>query len=234
MRYRFLLVPILVTALAAPASAGIIFGKKPKVVPEKRVPELLLIVKNDGDENKRYDAVEELREYDAKQFPEIVPVLIDVLTNDKKPAVRSEAAQTLSKLRPPSKVVADALEQARDKDPSFRVRTQARHSLLSYHWVEWWYGDPSKVKKEGTLAPTTKEPPLAPPVVATPMPPIPPMPTQAPPLVIVPTTRLKPKPDPTYTPPLAPVIVTPPAPVIPPSPLPPRPLLQGPDLGPQQ
>src|SRR5262249_17925055 len=53
MRYRLLLIPVLVTALASTAPAGIIFGKKPKTPPEKRVPELVVILKTDGDESKR-------------------------------------------------------------------------------------------------------------------------------------------------------------------------------------
>ena len=221
MRYRVLLVPLLVAGIASSASAGIIFGKKPKVVPEKRVPELLSILLSDGDENKRYDAVAELREYDTKQFPQIVPTLIEVLMNDKKPSVRSEAAQTLAKLRPVSEQVALALKQARDKDPSLRVRMQARSSLLSYEWSLGWWSDRGKLKPEVQPGPTLHEPPLAAPAT--------------------PVTLLKPKQDP---PPPAPVIVTPPAPVVPTppgtvQPLPkgvPLPLPsgeeKGPDLGP--
>ena len=59
MRYRLLLVPVLLTGLAAPVPAGIIFGKKPKMPPEKRVPELLVVLKTDGDESKRVEAAEE-------------------------------------------------------------------------------------------------------------------------------------------------------------------------------
>jgi hypothetical protein len=219
MRHRLLLVPLLVAGLATSASAGIIFGKKPKVVPEKRVPELLSIVMTDGDENKRYDAVAELRDYDPKQFPQIVPTLIEVLMNDKKPSVRSETAQTLAKLRPVSEQVAQALKYARDKDPSLRVRMQARSSLLSYEMsLGWWWGDRGKLKPDGPPPSSTQEPPLAPPGP--------------------PVTTLKPKPDP--LPP--PVIVTPPPPVVPPRPVNPQPIPQaspsiqekGPELPPQE
>jgi hypothetical protein len=201
MRYRFLLLPVLVVGLASSASAGIIFNKKPKVVPEKRVPELLTTARTDGDENKRYDAVAELRDYDPKLFPQIVPTLIEVLMNDKKASVRSEAAQTLSKLRPVSREVAEALEHARDKDASLRVRMQARNSLLSYHWAGWW-SDPGKLKPDGPTPPTTKEPPLAPPVQTQPQP-LPP---------VTPVTTLKPRPEPAPGPLPAPVIATPPPP----------------------
>ena len=54
MRYRVLLLPIVLAGLASPVHAGILFGKKaPPPPPEKRVPELLSILQNDGDENKR-------------------------------------------------------------------------------------------------------------------------------------------------------------------------------------
>ena len=55
-------------------------------------PELLRIVCSDGDESKRASAAEELRQYDPTQFPDLAPTLINVLLNDKKPAVRAEAA----------------------------------------------------------------------------------------------------------------------------------------------
>ena len=181
MRYRTILVPMLALALAAPVSAGIIFGKKPpKPPPEKRVPELLSIIKNDGDENKRAEAAEELRQYDPAQFPMIVPTLIDVLLSDKKPGVRTEAAQSLGKLgkaKPVSDQVKLALEYARDKDSSMRVRMQARSSLLGISFGGWSSSSPSKLKPEGPVPPTTKEPPLAPPIpptVAISVPPPPP------------------------------------------------------------
>ncbi len=230
MRYRILLVPLLIAALASPAGAGIIFGKKPKVVPEKRVPELLGIVKNDGDENKRFEAAEELRQYDAAQFPLMVPTLIEVLMTDKKASVRSEAAQSLAKLRPVSQQVGQALEYARDKDPSLRVRMQARSSLMSYHFAGFWGGEPGQLKPEGQTGPTTKEPPLAAPAVAPP-------PLNPPPL---PTTTPTPRPVPILSTPPAPVIGKPvgtlqPLPKGPPTPVPaPVKEEKGPQLGPQE
>ena len=249
MRYRILLVPLLVAALATTARAGIIFSKKPKVVPEKRVPELLAIVKNDGDENKRYDAAAELRQYDPTQFPLIVPTLIEVLMTDKKASVRSEAAQSLSKLRPVSEQVVPALEHARDKDESLRVRMQARSSLLGLHWLGI-RSDPGKLKQDGPAPPTTKEPPLAPPAIA----PLPMTHEPMPRILGVPVARPIQPPEPILSPPPAPSIVTPPAPVInrapgtlqplpvgppatPPAPVPVSPTGhddKGPELGPQE
>ena len=161
IRYRLRalwLVPLVLLPLAAGnASAGVLFGKKGKKTPTpaERVPELLALVKTDGDESKRAAAAQELRQYDASQFPAIIPVLVDALLTDKKPGVRAEAAQTLGKLRPISQQAGIALEQALNADASMRVRLQARSSLLQYHWSGY-----HNTKKDD-LVPQTKEPPLA-------------------------------------------------------------------------
>jgi hypothetical protein len=153
MPYRLLLVSVVLVACTVPASAGI-FKKTPKPNPKERVPELLMIVKTDKDEANRAAAAEELREYDAKAFPDLVPVLIDVLMTDSKPGVRTEAAQSLGKIRPISNEAGWALEQAAAKDASMRVRLQARSSLLQYHWAGY------RSPKDGA-PPESKEPPLA-------------------------------------------------------------------------
>lgn len=139
--WRIPLVLISVGALALPAPAGILFGKKTKPNPAERVPELILIVKTDKDESKRVSAAEELRQYDPAANPDIVPVLIDVLMNDPKPAVRVEAAESLGKIRPVSQEAGWALEQAQEKDTSWRVRTKARYVLMGYHWAGY-HSDP--------------------------------------------------------------------------------------------
>jgi hypothetical protein len=153
---RLLLVALLLAVFASSASAGI-FGKKNKPTPAERVPELITIIKTDGDEHKRSSAAEELRQYDPKQFPNIVPALIDALMTDAKPSVRAEAAQTLSKLRPVTKEAGWAIEQAVAKDSSMRVRLQARSALLHYHLAGYHGG-----KDAGpALIPQSSEPPLA-------------------------------------------------------------------------
>lgn len=138
MDSRFFLVMMLGVASMGPVQAGVIngslfFGKKPVKNPVERVPELIGILKTDGDEDKRADAASELRQFDPVTFPVIVPVLIDALTNDKKPSVRAEAAISLSKIRPVSPLVGQALENSVSKDASMRVRIQARSSLLQYN-----------------------------------------------------------------------------------------------------
>jgi hypothetical protein len=168
LRLRALwLVPLVfLPALAGPSDAGIFFGKKnKKPTPAERVPELLAVVKTDGDESKRAAAAQELRQYDPGQFPMIVPVLVDVLLTDSKPAVRAEAAQSLGKIRPISPQAGQALEQALSNDASMRVRLQARSSLLQYHWSGY------RSARKDDLVPQTKEPPLAdekaPPIINT-------------------------------------------------------------------
>jgi hypothetical protein len=201
MRTRlFLLLLVVLPTLVTPAQAGIIFGRgKKKVNPTERVPELVTIIKTDKDEHQRARAIEELRKFDAAKFPDIVPVLIDALQNDKKPVVRAEAAQALGKLRPPSPLAGPVLEQALAKDPSMRVRLQARSALLHYQWAGYRTG------KKGAPPIDTKEPPLAapdkgplPPVIHTTPTPVGPAPSPAPtpePLKAAPE-RLKPRPQP--------------------------------------
>jgi hypothetical protein len=168
MKHRLTLALLLAPVLAAPVSAGIFFNKKAdKPNPAVVVPELIRTVQSDGDEDKRLAAAEQLREFDPAQFPDVVPVLIEVLLNDKKPAVRAEAALSLGKIRPVSDKVGVALEEALAKDSSMRVRLQARSVLLQYRWSGW---KEPVVKKDETPtarpkgpAPTqSKEPPLAP------------------------------------------------------------------------
>lgn len=227
---RVALVLLLAPILAAPVSAGIFFNKKPdKPNPVEHVPELLKVVQTDGDEDKRIAAAEELRDYDAAQFQDIVPALIDVLLNDKKPGVRAEAAISLGKIRPVSDPVGMALEQSLAKDTSMRVRWQARSVLLQYRWSGWKEPEPKKdptpTAKPKDPPPTqSKEPPLAP---ATP--PMSPTQSKEPP-------RLIPQPSAGPVLPPAPVAVpvNPPAATL----LPAKPAVtppapeQGPDLGP--
>jgi hypothetical protein len=188
MSCRQLLVVIVLLALAGRAPAGILFGRKtPKPTPAERVPELIGMVKTDGDENKRLDAIAELRQYDATAFPNIVPVLIEVLLTDKKPAVRAEAAQSLGKLRPISQDGGQALEQALQGDTSMRVRLQARHALLQYHWSGYHSAQapplPGNAGKDAPSVPpavnsTAKKPTLPPGPAVTNLPPVRPQPIQ--------------------------------------------------------
>jgi hypothetical protein len=138
---RSLLVPLVLAILAPTATAGI-FSRKPKPNPAERVPELLIQLKSGQDEGQRTAAAEELRQYDPKSFPDLIPGLIDALGRDTSPAVRSEAASSLGRLRPISQQAGYALEQAQTNDATVRVRLAARQALLQYHIVGYRGGKP--------------------------------------------------------------------------------------------
>jgi hypothetical protein len=157
---RWIVLLVLMPLLTPSLHAGLLFGrKKDKPDPRQRVPELILQLKTDQDADKRSRAAEELRNYDLAQFPEIVPALIDAVQNDKKPGVRVDALQSLAKLRPVSQAAGEALEAAQAKDPSMRVRLQARSALLQYHWAG--YRSAKKADVSPSSPTTSREPPLA-------------------------------------------------------------------------
>ncbi len=218
----FLLIGAALLAFAAPAPAGI-FGKRQKPNPAQRVPELIQTLRQERDDRKRAAAADELRQYDANQFPEIVPALIQAVQTDPTWGVRYDAAQSLGKLRPVSQQAGRALEKAASEDPSLRVRLQARTSLMFYHLAGYSSRKDAPPQPGATVAPKTEEPPLANPMTP---PPAPPAQTAPPPV---------PLPAETPPPPLAPP-TPPPAPPAAPSPPPapdaniPRPLPPGPPM----
>ena len=152
-----LLSTLLATLLTAGPAQAQLFSKKPRPAPQQRVPELILIVKTESDERKRTSAAEELREFDAKTFTEIVPVLVDVLQNDKSSSVRYEALDSLSRLRPVTPLAGQALEKAQ-QDENWRVRWHAKTSLMRYQWAGY---TPAKTDPMAKTAASSKEPPLA-------------------------------------------------------------------------
>src|SRR5437899_6974151 len=107
-----LVVIVAFAGLGASAPPGIFSKKAPKADPVQRVPELLYTVKMEPQEAKRIAAASELRQYDSKMFPDIVPILVDVVHNDKLPAVRQEAISSLGKIRPVSAMAGEAIEEA--------------------------------------------------------------------------------------------------------------------------
>jgi hypothetical protein len=117
-----------VLAVAAPVQAQL-FSRKAPPNPSQRVPELVLILKTDPDERKRLHAAEELREYDAGTYTEIVPVLADVLLHEKKANVRLEALNSLFRIRPVQPVALTAIEKAANEDEFWRIRWQAKVDL---------------------------------------------------------------------------------------------------------
>lgn len=160
----------MVLAWAAPAPAQGIFARRPKVNPSQRVPELILTVKTDPEERKRAHAAEELRDYDATTFTEIVPVLADVLLHDKKVSVRLEALGSLVRIRPVSALAGQAIEKAAAADESWRVRLQAKTALPKYHLA----GSLARKMEPAAAKKTpTNEPPIVTPAAPPQPPPLP-------------------------------------------------------------
>jgi len=141
-----------------PADAQI-FGKKTKTPPAQRLGELLGQAKSDPSESKRAAAAEELREYDAKSYPEVVPVLIDIARTDKSPAVRTEAIDSLSRIRPVSQSAGQTIEWTAAHDDSWKVRWHAKSALSRYQWAGYRAAKNDKNDGKATTT-TTQEPPL--------------------------------------------------------------------------
>lgn len=142
---------LLLASFAMPAQAQF-FARKPR--PQNLgVPELIVMAKSDSDEHKRLMAVEQLREHDAKANADVVPALIDVMLNDLKSSVRMEALHSLTRIRPSSPLIGQALQQAAQHDENIRIRWQARSSM-------WMHGSFLGKDNNGAPQTTSKEPPL--------------------------------------------------------------------------
>jgi len=157
-RLSIILAVVILPAWVLPAQAdGIfgLFGKKAKVDPVKRVAELIVTLKTEQDDRKRASAASELGTFDAAAFPEIVPVLVDVLQHDTKPGVRMDAASSLSSIRPISQVAGDALDKSASNDDNLRVRLHAKSIVMKYRFAGYSPGT-----KTNPVSPKTPEPPL--------------------------------------------------------------------------
>src|SRR5687767_14483331 len=111
-RLSILIIPLLVAFDCGSARADGLLKRGPRPNPTERVPELIQIVSSDLDDRRRAEAASELKDYDLKSFPDIIPALIEALKNDSSVAVRREAANSIGKMRPISQMGGYALEQA--------------------------------------------------------------------------------------------------------------------------
>lgn len=161
--WRKLLVLAVLLGLLSPVSGGIIFNRKKKTAADQAA-ELVKALKNDSDERRRAAAAEALKKVDPKVSPAIVLALIDSLLHDPSQNVRFEAAETLSKYRPVTPQVGQALEFAYENDPSPRVRTALRPLLGQY--IAAGYR-----RNTGAMEPRGSEPALASRGSARPVPP---------------------------------------------------------------
>lgn len=155
MRQRLLMAILVTLTLVAQSDAGI-FRRSPKPDAATYVPALIDLLKSSDDERARASAANALREFDAKAFPEILPVLIDALATDRSASVRAEAAESIGRIRPVTAQAGYALEQAKENDSSTRVRIAARTALVQYRILGMFTGVKSDVAMQSA------EPPLAP------------------------------------------------------------------------
>lgn len=128
----------------------------PPVPPAERVGQLVTIVKSDPDERKRTQAVEELRDFDTKSFPQIVDILADIAQNDAKPGVRGEAVSALVRMRPVSPTAGQAIEHVASKDENWRNRMNAQAALVRYRLA----GYSATAARTDTKPPVPGQPPV--------------------------------------------------------------------------
>ena len=126
--------------------------KEEPVVKSKQYAEVL---RTDPDEKKRKAAAEELRETDAKQVNDVLPILVASLKQDPSAAVRATVAETLGKIKPVTPAIGVALETSGQNDPSEAVRKAAQTAVWTYQANGY-----RPAHSAGTAA-QTAEPPIA-------------------------------------------------------------------------
>jgi len=222
---RLLLVPLIAIAVAMNAQAG---PRRPKPGPDV----LIETLKTNPDERARAAAIEDLRDYDLKNFPDILPAWIEALQHDSSVDVRLAAARSIGGMRPISQQGGFALERAAHTDPSWLVRGAANRNLGT--WKLFFGYRPGRAPVQQNFQ--TGEPPLAaplPPIKATPLvaPPTNPGPPAMSPPPRAPATIPPIPPAPNTLPPI-PTAPAPSSPAVPEAkdqqPRPPLPLIQGP------
>lgn len=133
----------------------------PSAPPAERVAQLVNTLKTDPDERKRLTAVEDLREFDVKAFPQILDVLVDVARSDAKASVRGEAVSSLVRIRPVSAAAGQAIEHAASKDENWRNRMNAQAALVRYRFAGYSSGSSRNDNASNPPAPPQSgEPPL--------------------------------------------------------------------------
>jgi hypothetical protein len=156
------------TGLAASQANAIdlglgIFKKKAKPEPTNqkpdptlRVRQLLATLQADADVTRRKAAASELKSFDPRANPELIPQLAATLLKDPSPSVRAAAAESLGAIRQVYQVSGLALESSEKNDPDADVRAAAKSALWQYNLNGYRSTTPS------TLGlPQSVEPPLA-------------------------------------------------------------------------
>ena len=162
MRIRQLAILMLLTVLTPIAKADDKgrFGLaklnpfKKKEEPAPKAKQLTETLRTDPDEKKRKAAAEELRETEAKQVSEVLPVLVASLKQDPSAAVRATVAESMGKMKPIAAASGAALESASSNDPSEVVRKAAQGALWTYQANGYKLAQQSATTQ-------TNEPPIA-------------------------------------------------------------------------
>ena len=123
------LVGVAVTASQSPAQGLNIFKRRSKSDPPAKVKQLAETLRTSPDEGKRKQAAEELREFDPRSNPDLIPALMGAVQKDPVPAVRSAAAEAIGKLKPVSQPAGLTLEAVAQADPDAAVREAAKQAL---------------------------------------------------------------------------------------------------------
>jgi len=137
-----------------------LFGTKPKAQSAERVRDLTIMLtrnKSEGYDRLRSAAVLELGAYDTAAYPEIVPLLLDVMQHDKSSLVRIDAATSLSNFRPISVQIGQALEKAQNDDPYWRTRIHAKSVLANYRKAGY---APNSITPDANIATGSKTGPI--------------------------------------------------------------------------
>jgi HEAT repeats len=159
-RLSILIVALLLAFECGNARADGLLRRGPRPNPAEHVPALIKTLASDLDDRRRADAASDLKEFDPKTFPDIIPALIEALKNDSSVPVRREAANSIGKLRPISQIGGYALEQAEMNDPAIGVR-----AIANIHLKIWVIRDGyKKGRMPDPLANQTEEPPLVDPL----------------------------------------------------------------------
>lgn len=130
---KMLLAALVLSGLIGSASGGVLFNRKSKQKPAADgAGDGVRILRTDPDERRRAAAAEELSKIDLKKNPTAGVALLEAVQRDPSSVVRTQAAESLGKLRPLTVQVGRALEEAFNSDPAQSVRLAARNSLTQY------------------------------------------------------------------------------------------------------
>lgn len=164
--YTTMLIPGFLVAATVQAQAGGIFvSRKPAPNPDQHIYKLVNLAQSCRNSSQRAHAVQQLRNFDAVKYPQVVPVLVNVLRTDKSINVRIEAARSLGRVRPLTPAAREALAEASMHDSAFRVRWQARTSLTVYTVARINPRNYAPTNSKASRM-TTKEPPVGGPFVS--------------------------------------------------------------------